>query len=183
MTIGQVAERAGVAASSIRYYESIGLLPEPERLHGQRRYGSDVLGRLAFVGVAQGAGFKLREIKQLVDGLDGGSAMADQMRMLSSPKLEEVEELLARTKAIKGWLDVAKECGCTTPQECALFPDGTEVVDVDAALTVVHVTAATAVGVEPPTCARESGRASVASRNFWRRRPSRRGRRSLWLGA
>jgi MerR family redox-sensitive transcriptional activator SoxR len=139
LTIGQVAEKAGIATSSIRYYESIGLLPEPERLHGQRRYGGEVLGRLAFIGVAQSAGFRLREIKQLVDGVDRGNGMADHMRVLSSRKLGEIEALLERTKAMKGWLEVAKECGCATPQECALFPDDAGVVDVDAALTLVHV--------------------------------------------
>ena len=62
-TIGEIASRAGVAASAIRYYESIGLLPEPERESGQRRYDESVLGRLGFIGVAQAAGFKLPEIK------------------------------------------------------------------------------------------------------------------------
>jgi MerR family redox-sensitive transcriptional activator SoxR len=71
LTIGEVARQAGVATSSIRYYESIGLLPEPERLHGQRRYDTEVLGKLAFIGVAQSAGFKLDEIRELVDGIDG----------------------------------------------------------------------------------------------------------------
>ena len=143
MTIGQVAEKAAVATSSIRYYESIGLLPVPERLHGQRRYGSEVLGRLAFIGVAQSAGFKLREIKQLVDEVDVGDGMADQMRALSRKKLEEVAALLERTKARKGWLEVAKECGCQTPDECALFPGpGEEPVDPDFALRLVHVTGA-----------------------------------------
>jgi MerR family redox-sensitive transcriptional activator SoxR len=140
LTIGEVAQKAGVATSSIRYYESIGLLPEPDRLHGQRRYRSDVLGRLAFIGVAQSAGFKLSEIKGLVDGVDGGDGMAGQMRSLSSRKLTEVEALLERTKAMKGWLEVAKECGCKTPDECALFPaPGEESANIDAALTLVHV--------------------------------------------
>ena len=79
LTIGEVARRAGVATSSIRYYESIGLLPEPDRLHGQRRYRSDVLGKLGFIGVAQSAGFKLDEIKELVHGIDGARGMADQI--------------------------------------------------------------------------------------------------------
>ena len=139
LTIGEVARRAGVATSSIRYYESIGLLPEPDRSHGQRRYRSDVLGRLGFIGVAQSAGFKLDEIKELVHGIDGADGMADQVRSLSTQKLDEVEALLERTKAMKGWLEVAKECGCATPEECALFPDGAESADVDAALRLVHV--------------------------------------------
>ena len=67
LTIGEVARRAGVAPSAIRYYESIGLLPEPERESGQRRYEESVIGKLAFVGVAQSAGFSLEEIKELVE--------------------------------------------------------------------------------------------------------------------
>ena len=140
LTIGTVAKRAGVATSTIRYYESIGLLPEPERESGQRRYDESVLGKLAFIGVAQSAGFKLDEIKQLVGAVDGGNGMAAPMRALSSAKLDEVEALLERTKAMKGWLEVAKECGCASPDECALFPEpGAEPVDPGAALEVVRV--------------------------------------------
>ena len=53
--------------------------------------------------------------------------MGDQMRSLSTRKLDEVEALLERTKAMKGWLEVAKLCGCTSPAECALFPAPGEV--------------------------------------------------------
>jgi MerR family transcriptional regulator, redox-sensitive transcriptional activator SoxR len=140
LTIGEVARKAGVATSSIRYYESIGLLPKPDRLHGQRRYGADVLGKLAFIGVAQTAGFKLREIKDLAQGVDGEDGMAGPMRSLSSRKLDEVEALLERTKAMKSWLEVATECGCETPDECNLFPaPGEESADTPVALKVVHV--------------------------------------------
>ena len=137
LTIGEVARRAGVATSSIRYYERIGLLPKPDRVGGQRRYDADVLGRLGFIGVAQNAGFKLREIKQLMDSADG---FGGPMRSLSTQKLGEVEALLERTKAIKGWLEVAQECGCVTPAECALFPaPGDEGSSADLALRVVRV--------------------------------------------
>lgn len=140
LTIGEVAGRAGVATSSIRYYERIGLLPEPERSQGQRRYRADVLGRLGFIGVAQSAGFKLAEIKELIEGVDSASGMGEQMRSLSTRKLDEVEALLERTKAMKGWLEVAKECGCATPAECALFAaPGEEPPDPDLALRLVRV--------------------------------------------
>jgi MerR family transcriptional regulator, redox-sensitive transcriptional activator SoxR len=140
LTIGEVASRAGVATSSIRYYERIGLLPGPDRLGGQRRYDADVLGKLGFIGVAQSAGFKLREIKELIEGVDGANGLGEQMRSLSSQKLGEVEALLERTKAMKGWLEVAKECGCATPAECALFPaPGEEHPGGDLALRVVQV--------------------------------------------
>jgi MerR family redox-sensitive transcriptional activator SoxR len=150
LTIGEIARRAGVAASTIRYYESIGLLPEPEREHGQRRYDEEVLGKLGFIGMAQSAGFSLEEIKGLVEGIDDGKDLSDPMRELSSRKLDEVEALLERTKAMKGWLEVAKECGCLTPEECALFPAaGEKTADVDVALTL------TLVRVKDGNCRRE----------------------------
>jgi MerR family redox-sensitive transcriptional activator SoxR len=137
LTIGEVARRAGVATSSIRYYERIGLLPKPERAGGQRRYHAEVLGKLGFIGVAQSAGFKLREIKQLIDGSDD---LGEPMRALSRQKLGEIEALLERTKAIKGWLEVAQECGCVTPADCALFPaPGDEDPGGNLALPVVLV--------------------------------------------
>ena len=140
LTIGEVAKRAGVATSSIRYYERIGLLPEPERLSGQRRYDPDVLGKLGFIGVAQSAGFKLSEIRELISGVEDDHGMGSQMRVMSSRKLVEVEELLERTKAMQGWLEVAKECGCATPAECALFPEaGEEPPDPGSALQVIRV--------------------------------------------
>jgi MerR family transcriptional regulator, redox-sensitive transcriptional activator SoxR len=140
LTIGELARRAGVATSSIRYYERIGLLPEPDRVGGQRRYDVDVLGKLGFIGVAQSAGFKLREINELIKGVDGADGLGERMRSLSSQKLGEVEALLERTKAMKGWLEVAKECGCATPAECALFPaPGEEHPEADLALRVVTV--------------------------------------------
>ena len=140
LTIGEVARRAGVAASTVRYYESIDLLPEPVRESGQRRYDESVLGKLGFIGVAKEAGFSLPEIKELMEGVDDGNGMAGSMRSLSSRKLDEVEVLLERTKAVKGWLEVAKECGCLTPAECALFPaPGEGSSDTDIALTLIRV--------------------------------------------
>ena len=140
LTIGEVARRAGVATSLIRYYESIGLLPEPDRIYGQRRYDTDVLGRLAFIGVAQSAGFKLSEIKDLVGGIDDGDGLSNRIRSLSVRKLDEVEALLERTQAMKGWLEVAQRCGCATPEECALFPQpGDDVTTETFSLALVRV--------------------------------------------
>jgi hypothetical protein len=76
----------------------------------------------------------------LIDGVDGGDGLGGRMRTLSSQKRDEVEALLERTKAMKGWLEVARECGCATPAERALFPAaGDEAVDPDLALQVVRV--------------------------------------------
>ena len=140
LTIGEVARRAGVATSSIRYYERIELLPRPERVSGQRRYGPDVLGKLGFIGMAQSAGFRLSEIRELMDGVDSTGGMGEQMRTLSARKLDEIETLLERTRAMKGWLEVARECGCASPAECALFDEaGDGRADPDIALRLVKV--------------------------------------------
>src|SRR3954464_11856155 len=83
LLIGELAERAGLATSAIRYYESIGLLPEPYRVSGQRRYGDDTIRRLEFIAAAQQAGLTLREITELADGFD--------VRALAQRKLPEVK--------------------------------------------------------------------------------------------
>src|SRR5688572_11601027 len=140
MTIGEVARRAGVATSSIRYYESIGLLREPDRVHGHRRYGAEVLGKLAFVDVAQQAGFKLEEIKELMRGAEGAAGMAAPMRELSDRKLDEIEALLERAQAMKQWLQMANTCDCRTPADCTLFPDAADApADAGDVLRVVRV--------------------------------------------
>lgn len=149
LTIGEVAARAGVTASSIRYYESIGLLPEPEREHGQRRYDDSVLGRLAFIGVAQAAGFKLAEIGELIVGAERDGGLAASMRALSERKLPEVEAEIKRAEAVREWLHVASDCGCGTPEECALFPVPGE--------AQVGLDAIELIRVEGKNCRREPG--------------------------
>jgi MerR family redox-sensitive transcriptional activator SoxR len=140
MTIGEVAGKAAVATSAIRYYESLGLLPKPEREHGHRRYGSEVIGRLSFIGVAQQAGLSLGEIKGLVADIDGGAGLGAPIRAASVDKLPEIEALIERATAMKGWLEIASTCECKTPQECALFPaPDQEGWDPQRTLEVLHV--------------------------------------------
>src|ERR671921_206234 len=61
LSIGEVARRAGLATSAIRYYERAGVLPPAERVGGRRRYGPEAVRRLAVIGIAQQAGFTLAE--------------------------------------------------------------------------------------------------------------------------
>ena len=121
LSIGEVAERAGLRASAIRWYERVGVLPEPERVSGRRRYEPDVLERLAVVDTAQRAGLTLEEIRELLDGADAGEPVGDRLRELAERKLPEVEALIARAEAVRGWLQAAAQCRCPTLEECALF--------------------------------------------------------------
>lgn len=119
LRIGQVAEQAGLRKSAIRYYEEIGLLPEPERVSGQRVYDRSILRRLALIDVSQRAGLSLEEIRELVEA--GSAPVSEQLQELAAKKLPEVEALIARAEAMRDWLKTAQGCGCETIDECGLF--------------------------------------------------------------
>src|SRR5690242_14051643 len=71
LTIGEVAALAGVQASTLRYYERIGILPRPPRVSGQRRYSREILALLAVIQLAKEADFSLPEIQALLYGAEG----------------------------------------------------------------------------------------------------------------
>jgi MerR family transcriptional regulator, redox-sensitive transcriptional activator SoxR len=120
LSIGQVAAQAGIRSSSIRYYESVGVLPEPDRVSGQRRYPPEILDRLGFIDVAQHAGFSLEEIRELLDGSEQDE-VSERLQALARRKLPEIEELVLRAEAMKGWLQAASNCECPSLDICALF--------------------------------------------------------------
>lgn len=125
LTIGQVAERAGVNTSHIRFYERTGVLPQPERVNGQRRYREEVLHRLSIIDVAQRAGLTLEEIAPLT-GPDNRSADASRhIRRLADDKLPHIDALIARAQAVRHWLEVAQSCDCASVDVCGLFVDPT----------------------------------------------------------
>ena len=124
LTIGQVAQRAGLNASAIRYYEAQGVLPEASRVAGQRRYTEDTLSQLGVIDVAKRAGFSLDEIRVLLTRADSGDPAHEQIQDLARRKLPEVEELIERAEAVRGWLEVATGCGCDTLDVCGLFTEG-----------------------------------------------------------
>jgi MerR family redox-sensitive transcriptional activator SoxR len=121
LTIGEVARRAGVKATTLRYYESLGVLPEPERVSGQRRYTVDVLRRLEIIDVAQRAGCSLEEIRDLLGA--AGEPVSQRLRALAERKLPESEALIERARAVHRWLEAASACDCETFDVCALFDD------------------------------------------------------------
>jgi MerR family transcriptional regulator, redox-sensitive transcriptional activator SoxR len=124
LSIGQLAARAGISVSAIRYYERRGLLPEPGRVAGQRRYPESAIGRLEAIGTAKRAGFSLDEIRSLLSATDRGERASGQLRALATRKLAEVEALIERARGMRTWLAVAAECGCQTLEECPLFDVG-----------------------------------------------------------
>jgi MerR family transcriptional regulator, redox-sensitive transcriptional activator SoxR len=125
LSIGEVASKAGVNVSAIRFYERQGLLPEPERAGGQRRYTDAVVQRLGIIDAAKQAGFSLDEVGVLLASTDRGAPAHEQLQALATRKLPEVDALIERAQTMRGWLVAAGECGCDTFDACALFGDTT----------------------------------------------------------
>ncbi len=128
MSIGEVAQRAGVRPSTLRYYESIGVLPAPERENGRRRYDGEVLrkvlDRLAVVRVAQQAGFTISEIRMLLNGFSEDTPPSERWRILAREKLPEVEALVERALGMKNLLERGLRCECLRLEDCALVGRG-----------------------------------------------------------
>jgi MerR family transcriptional regulator, redox-sensitive transcriptional activator SoxR len=124
MSIGEVASRAGLRPSTLRYYEGVGLLPPPERENGRRRYDGgvlrEVLDRLTVVRVAQQAGFTISEIRTLLDGFSEDTLPSERWRLLAEEKLPEVEALVKRALGMKDLLERGLRCECLRLEECAL---------------------------------------------------------------
>lgn len=105
LTIGEIARLADVQASTLRYYESIGLLPSPRRVSGQRRYSHDILPVLAIIQLAKEANFSLPEIKAFLYGIDG--TPSERWRQLAEQKLHEINAVIARAQGMKQLLEEA----------------------------------------------------------------------------
>ena len=125
LTIGQVAERAGLNTSHIRFYESVGVLPEPQRVSGQRRYREEVLHRLSIIDVAQRAGLTLEDIAPLTGPGNRSADASRHIRELAEEKLPRIDALITRAQAVMHWLEVAQHCDCASVDVCGLFVDPT----------------------------------------------------------
>jgi MerR family transcriptional regulator, redox-sensitive transcriptional activator SoxR len=121
LSIGEVAEKAKVNVSAIRFYERNGLLPRAERVGGQRRFTADTVQRLGVIDVAKQAGFSLDEVGVLLDSIDRGAPAHEQLQALAAHKLPEVDALIERAQAMRDWLTAASICGCDSLESCGLF--------------------------------------------------------------
>ncbi|GCF11833.1 MerR family transcriptional regulator [Dictyobacter arantiisoli] len=118
LTISQIAQQAGIRPSTIRYYESINVLPEPRRVSGQRRYDETILERLAFIQVTQKLGFSLTEIQQLLQSHNEDAQLSEQWQNIAQQKLVQVELLLQRASNVKQLLSQGLQCGCSNLLDC-----------------------------------------------------------------
>ena len=121
LTIGEVADRAHVATSTIRYYERRGLLVADARKSGQRRYQIATLRRLVFIGMLQDAGLALDDIDGILRAKNVG-----EWKPIAARRLEVLDEQIARLNEARDYLAGALFCRYDHPAtECKIM--GTEI--------------------------------------------------------
>ena len=125
LTIGEVAARAGVATSALRYYERQGLVPAERTVGGQRRYHRRVLRRIAFVRAGQQVGLSLEEIRSALDSLPRGRTptRADWARV-SRAWDRRIADRIAELDRLRSTLASCIGCGCLSLRTCRLTNPG-----------------------------------------------------------
>ena len=121
LTIGQLAERSGVATSALRYYESRGLISSERTAGNQRRYRQALLRRVAFIRSAQRVGLTLEEVEEALSTLpDGRTPTKADWARLSRGWRPRIDEQIERLERLRDKLDGCIGCGCLSLRTCAL---------------------------------------------------------------
>lgn len=118
LRIGEVAQQVGVATSTLRYYEEIGLLPPPQRVNGQRRYDPSVLDRLRLIQMAQAGGLRLEAIARLLDGFPAHTPPSERWQALVPPTLAALDQQIQHLQQMKAILAQTLTCQCETLAGC-----------------------------------------------------------------
>lgn len=123
LTIGAMARKTGTKVQTIRYYEQIGLMPEPDRTDGgQRRYGDAALDRLSFVRHARQLGFSLDAIRELLDLSDNPGTSCADVDAIARRQLKQVEQRLSRLRALRTELKrMVHECTGGRTADCRVL--------------------------------------------------------------
>jgi MerR family transcriptional regulator, redox-sensitive transcriptional activator SoxR len=121
--IGEVARRAGLQTSAIRYYERIGLLAAPERINGKRRYDSTVFQRLGVIRLARQAGFTIAEVQLLLHAFPSDTPPSQRWQKLASRKIDEINASINQALEMRKLLEKTLQCHCSSLDQCA---DGRE---------------------------------------------------------
>ncbi|WP_323123371.1 helix-turn-helix domain-containing protein [Burkholderia alba] len=117
LDIGEVAERSGVPASTLRFYEEKGLIASVGRRGLRRLFDAEVLQRLALITLGQAAGFSLDEIARMVG--PHGEPCLDRQAMTA--KADELDRTIRRLSTMRDGLRHAAACSAPTHMECAVF--------------------------------------------------------------
>ena len=121
LTVGEVAERSGVAVSAIHFYEAKGLIASRRNAGNQRRYARDVLRRVAIIKVAQRIGIPLAAIGEALATLPSGrTPTAKDWRRLSAVWKTDLDERIENLLKLRNQLNQCIGCGCLSIRDCRL---------------------------------------------------------------
>ena len=125
MKIGEVAESSGVPAKTIRYYEEVGLLPEPERAdNGYRAYERQSVEPLRFIARARGLGFSLDDVRDLVDLWQDKDRASADVRRLAKDQIAAIDEKLAELQSMRRTLSTLVErCHGDDRPDCPILDE------------------------------------------------------------
>ena len=118
MKIGEIARRARVRPSAIRFYESVGVLPPASRRNGQRHFAAEAELQLGVIEFARKAGSTIAEIKLLFHGFKEGAPASARWRRLARKKYREMDLLITRLKDMQKLLKKSMRCQCTKLKDC-----------------------------------------------------------------
>lgn len=127
LTVGEVAERSGLAVSALRFYERKGLLASERTTGNQRRYRRDVLRRVAFIRVSQRVGIPLADIRAALESLpEGRTPTKRDWARLSSVWRKALDVRITALEHLRNDLTGCIGCGCLSLRTCSLQnPDDT----------------------------------------------------------
>ena len=122
-SIGALSRRTGVKATTIRFYESIGLLPLPPRSGGNRRlYGPKHQARLAFIKNARALGFEMDSLKALLALNDRPELPCNQASQIARDRLADVDEKIAQLTSLRAELArISRSCDCGSVADCRVM--------------------------------------------------------------
>jgi len=123
MGIGVLAEHTGCKVETIRYYERIGLLPDPPRSEGGHRiYSLEQLKRLTFIRRGRELGFTLDEIRTLLGLVDSGNYTCGEVKALTLEHLREIHKKITDLKRLeKSLAAIAAQCEGGARPECPII--------------------------------------------------------------
>ncbi|ABF42972.1 transcriptional regulator, MerR family [Candidatus Koribacter versatilis Ellin345] len=130
LTVGEVAKRSGVAVSAVHFYETEGLIRSWRTAGNQRRFGREVLRRIAIIKVAQKTGIPLAQIREALSTLpQGRAATKEEWSKMAAMWRGELDDRIERLTRLRNQLDGCIGCGCLSLATCPLRNPGDRVAE------------------------------------------------------
>lgn len=124
MNIGDVSERCGLPAKTIRYYEDIGLVQPPRRENGYREFGNRELNKLAFLGRARSLGFSIQQCRALLSLYEDRERSNSDVKAIAKTHLERIDRKIEELQSLSATLrDLVKRCQGDRRPDCPIMDD------------------------------------------------------------